>query len=614
MIPRMATLSRPRIVAVLALVIAAAATLAARQNAQAPVFRDSTDLVRVEFLALSKAGEPVPDLKPADLSVRMNGRERSIAMLQFVSLAEGGRRDSSDILPPAFGTNSASEQGRSILLLLDDDSIGPGDEERVRESVAHLLDGLAARDRVALMTAPFGVVKVNFTNDRARITQALAQITGRAPSRITFSDFGCRTRQTLDSFNGAIRSFRRGDGLPVVIVISGGIMEPRRDAGRIAAPNPVTGERPASAPEPCDVLYDDYKKLRETAGSSGLHFFVARADRRTVPPSVDDGAGRSTNIVAGLEHLASALNAPLINLHGSDGTPVLRVLQRTAGYYLLGFAPDSTDRTGEPRPLELRTGRSGISLHAPISISVPRPAANPGAPPAGAAELLKVTNVFRDLPMRATALVSRDNPDNTLKIVGLGEPIDPNVTIASGAIGLVDANGRLAAQWILDPNTPSPARMIAVFTGPGGSYRLRVAAIDSLGRTGTADYDFTAELTAAGSVRLSDIVLGVAREAGFSPVLAFGNEVAATAFLELYGAQPGVNVRAAFDIAETVNGPAVRSQVAVFAATDQPDRFVATAVLPIGTLPPGDYIVRAAVAIEKQPVTRVVRAMRKIAK
>ena len=73
-------------------------------------------------------------------------------------------------------------------------------------------------------------------------------------------------------------------------------------------------------------------------------------------------------------------------------------------------------------------------------------------------------------------------------------------------------------------------------------------------------------------------------------------------------------MRAAFDIAETVNGPALRSQVAVFAATDQPDRFVATAVLPIGTLPPGDYIVRAAVAIEKQPVTRVVRAMRKIAK
>ena len=113
---------------------------------------------------------------------------------------------------------------------------------------------------------------------------------------------------------------------------------------------------------------------------------------------------------------------------------------------------------------------------------------------------------------------------------------------------------------------------------------------------------------------MSDILLGVARESGFTPVLAFGNEVAATAYLELYGAQAGANVRAAFDIAETLNGPAVRSQVAVFAATDEPDKFVATAVLPIGTLPPGDYVVRAAVALEKQPVTRVVRALRKTGK
>ena len=165
---------------------------------------------------------------------------------------------------------------------------------------------------------------------------------------------------------------------------------------------------------------------------------MARADRRNLPPSVEDSAGRSTNIVAGLEHLASALNAPLINLHGSDGTPLLRVLQRTAGYYVMGFAPDSADRTGEHRPLEVRTARSGISLQVPISMMVPRPAANAPPPPTDAAELLKVTAVYRDLPLRATAVVTRDKPDNTLRIVGVGEPVDAKVTITSGAIGLVD--------------------------------------------------------------------------------------------------------------------------------------------------------------------------------
>jgi hypothetical protein len=40
---------------------------------------------------------------------------------------------------------------------------------------------------------------------------------------------------------------------------------------------------------------------------------------------------------------------------------------------------------------------------------------------------------------------------------------------------------------------------------------------------------------------------------------------------------------------------------------------VATGAVPIGALPPGDYVVRAMVALEGHPATRVVRTLRKVA-
>lgn len=592
---------------------AAAVVVAAGQQDVPPKFRGGVDLVMVDLLALAKTGDPVRDLTQDQVSVRLNGRERPIRSFQFIPLDHAGRSEQAaeaEALPPPFGSNSPTEQGRTVLLLLDDDSIGPGDEQRVREAVDTFLKALAARDRVALMTAPFGVVKVNFTTEHARIRQALSQVTGRAPSRTGFIDFACRTRQTLDSITNAIRSFRRGEGLSVVVVLSGGVMEPRSEAPRVAPPNPVTGERPISAPDACDVMQDDYKRLREIAGGSGLHFFVARADRRNPPPPVEDGAGRSLNVVAGLEHLASALNAPaMINLQGSDGSPLLRVVQRTSGYYRLGIEPDATDRTGEQRPLEVRTSRGGVSLTAPLTVLVPRPPVTVAATATDAGDMLRVSSVYRDLPMRVSATVAREQGD-MLKIVVLGEPADRSVTLTSAAVGLVDGNGRLAAEWKPEAGAPVPSRLMAAFAGAAGSYRVRVAAIDSQGRTGTADYEFTAELARAGSLRLSDLLLGVSRETGFTPVLVFGTESVAIVYLELYGATKDSTVRAAFDISESLNGPAIRAQAAVFAGTSEPDRFVATAALPIGNLPPGDYVVRAAVAMENQPATRVVRAMR----
>ncbi|MBA3406028.1 MAG: hypothetical protein H0U13_15335 [Gemmatimonadaceae bacterium] len=71
-----------------------------------------------------------------------------------------------------------------------------------------------------------------------------------------------------------------------------------------------------------------------------------------------------------------------------------------------------------------------------------------------------------------------------------------------------------------------------------------------------------------------------------------------------------MKVSSALEVAATLNGPPLA--VAPFAIESAGNgRYVATIAIPIGALPPGDYIVRTLVGIEGQALTRVVRTLRK---
>ena len=102
------------------------------------------------------------------------------------------------------------------------------------------------------------------------------------------------------------------------------------------------------------------------------------------------------------------------------------------------------------------------------------------------------------------------------------------------------------------------------------------------------------------------------REGHFSPRLDFGTEASAMAHVEIYGASAGEAVGAVFELARTANGPAMLTLNGTFAATHDLDRFLVTAALPIGALPPGDYVVRATVAAQGKAGGRVLRALRKV--
>jgi hypothetical protein len=224
---------------------------------------------------------------------------------------------------------------------------------------------------------------------------------------------------------------------------------------------------------------------------------------------------------------------------------------------------------------------------------------------------LRTGRVVRDLPLRAAGFPSLHSPDGKLKIVIYAETIDPSVKITAAAAGLFDSQDRLVDIWNAAESDLGGNTLLAARAVDPGQYRLRLAARDSSGRGGTADYEVSAELVTAGSLKLSSIVLGLSRD-GFVPRLQFSTEPVATAYLELYGGTPGDRISAIVEVALNVDSPAMVSTPLIIEASGEEGRYRATGAVPIGALPPGDFVVRAVVGIEGQPTGRVLRTLRKV--
>jgi hypothetical protein len=412
---------------------------------------------------------------------------------------------------------------------------------------------------------------------------------------------GQQGHRVLESLAGLLDTVSGGSGPLTVLFFSTSLAGPRRDA-------PVT-----MAPGMCELTKDHFEAVGNAAGRARANFYVIQPEDATplvtAQAETIGGAGftGSDNPLVGLENLAGVTGGERLHL-ATTSAALTRVLADTASYYVAALEPLATDRPGTRHLLEIRVARDRVAIRARPSVQFERTAS---APPARTSprEMLRRTATASAVPLRVAGYVSRHAPDGTVKIVSLAEPTDGAARLASIAAGLVTPEGRLIAQWAADD--PAARPILGALPAPPGQYRLRVAAVDTAGRAGTADYDVVAQLTPAGPLALSSIVLGLSRDGGFLPRLQFGSEPVALASLEMFGGTPGARVTATLELARTEDGPAIAT-VPLAIASGGDDRYVATGAVPIGALPGGDFVVRAIVGIEGQPAGRVVRTLRKV--
>ncbi|MCC7184815.1 MAG: hypothetical protein IT185_01140 [Acidobacteria bacterium] len=568
--------------------IAPGATVLAQPQQFVLSSQDRARLIAVDFAAVGQDGLPIADLQPSDVTVRVDGRTRVIRSLEYVPVrATAG-------IPGAlpYGSNVVTEGGRTVVLIVDFESIRPGRESALREHIGQFVRTLSPNDRLALVTVPYGGVKVDLTSDHARVSEALSDLSGQAPSVESEAEAACRTRATLVALRGAIDDLRGGDA-PVTVVLF---------SGQLAGPQGVQAMQSGVSLGRCQLLREHFQAVGGAVANARAQIYIVQPE---LSPS---SAG-----LAGLEHLTGVTGAPLWHLSGTTDGALARVLRESGGYYLARFEPEPDETQGAIRGLSVNVSRPGVVLRSrPQMTVVRRDSRFSGATPTTPLAMMKEARVFRDLPLRVAGFSSREPGESDVRVVIMFDSPDPAVALADAIVGLFSEDGKLVASRVMPAAELVGRTVTTALTVPAGSYRLRVAATEASGRGGSADFPVDAGLVRAGALTLSDLVLGLSRDGQFQPRLEFGAEATAMAHLELYGGREGARVGVVFELARTLNGPALMSMPGAFAATSDADRFLVTAAIPIGAMAPGDYVVRATVAELDQAGGRVVRPLRKV--
>jgi hypothetical protein len=563
---------------VLAVIVAGAVAFAAPEQ-QAP----PSDAINIDFLASTNDGRPVTDLKPEEVTLRVDGRPRTLRGLQLVrheSSAGGGAAASPPPMP--FAVNNAADNSRAILFLIEDASIRANSGRAVRDAITQFLKGVSSRDRIGLVTLPQPTVSVDLGPGVDRTMEALQRVNGRAPGTTSET---CRTRDTLEALRNTLSGLAGAETPTTVMIFSGGLIGSARSGAQTGS-----GQ--------CDLTTEHYSSIGRVSSLGRAQVYVIHAEESVT--------GQSD----GLESLAGVTGGQVLKLAVSGENAVERAARETSSYYVASFDPDPKERDGQDHRLELRLGRQDLHVRSRSVLTIPKgDSARQLGKAVNPRDMVKQTTAFRDLPLRVVAYPSRGSGDN-VNIFIMAEPIDPSTKLTAGSAAIADKANK-ATTVSLDEKQLAARPITASLTGPPGTYRVRFAATDASGRGGAVDYTVNAELTQAGPLKLSGLVVAALRDKAMAPAMQFKDEATAVGYVEIYGQITG-QVSARMEVAETVDGPAIKKIQPGGQKTSEADKFLLIGEIPIADLKPGDYVVRAFVNVEGQPEGRVVRTLRKV--
>jgi VWFA-related protein len=605
----------------------------AQQQPPARTVSVGSDTVSLDFLVLSRDGTPILDLKPEDVRVTIGGKQRALKSLQLVTPpgaspataaapgvtataapgaatqpASAGGEASTEPPPPPYGTNAMGDAGRSIVLVVDDETMRPNNEGPMRTAVASFVDLLAPGDQVALITVPRGSVRTNFTTNHDLIKQEVTRIMGQAEQRETFAQASCRTLYMLGALTGAIDTLARGVGPTTFVVFTSSLVSEQLSPTRAASANQATsniGE--------CDLRAEEFQKVGFAAAAARANFYFIQHDAAV------GSSGGGDSLRAGIDNLASVTGGH-VNWAGRIDEALARVARETSAYYVATFQPEPGERTGNSLQVKVSVARPNTEVRVRPDMMIPK-ASDPSATRASAAnpqQLLVDSRVHTELPIRVAGFAFRHQTDQ-LKVIAHAEIVDPTGTIQGASAGLIDQAGRLIAQGTAQPAETGRRYVSLALLAPAGTYRLRMAVVDAAGQRGTAEYEVSSELVPAGPLRMSSLVLGLSRPAPgtenqfmFIPTLEFKDQSSVVAQFEVYSSERlGPTTHGIIEIAPTLNGRRLFAMPAVVAPTSLPDMFTVTATIPIGVLEPGDYVIRAIMGVDGHPEGRIVRTLRK---
>ncbi len=598
--------------------------LAAQQQAPGRTLGAGGEPISVNFLAVTADGKPVTDLKPEEVVLKVDGKARQLQSMKYVAVAEAAAGapavDAAVSLPPAFGINATAGggPGRTVLLVVDNETLTAGGETATRSAIEKFVKALGPNDQVGLTTIPHGGLQVDITSDRAKLLAALPNLIGQGSSSEANSDGRARSLADLVALTGIIGNMANYGGSTDVVFLSSSLFgihdavvgKGKNSGADVTSSSDTSGA--GAATQATVISEDEFKNIANAIAGTQVQFYMIEPeDRATSITSTDSPVG-------GLENLTGQTGGPLWHLALPGGETALdRVARETSGYYTATFMPDPSERNSATHQMNVSVSRKDVTVRARPDVTYAKAGAAAAAS-ISAKDMLKVAKVYRDLPFRAVAFTRRNGTDPKLLVVAMAEPADGKTRFTEMSAALYDSTGKLVVQSSADSAGLAASPVVMALPVAPGTYRLRVAAKDSSGRAGTVDYPVDATIAVAGSLKVGPVVLGTGAGATFAPKFQFSNEPEASATIELYGDKKDIiSVLTAegvkFDVAKTVDGaamPGFEKLVGAASASNEADKFIITAKIPLANLPPGDYVVR--VVVTGQPSARVMHTLRKI--
>jgi hypothetical protein len=539
------------------------------------------ETITIDFLARDDDGKPVLGLTPADISLKIGGREISIRDLQLIEASgDASTRQPSpqpSALPAPFGETTAASgtpaPARNVLLLIDEGTLF-GLEKIVNVAVKELLGSLTPRDRVGLVTTRPGGASVPLTTNHQAVMTAVEGLTlGRGNS------FLC-VGALLGQVSGIAQTLPSGRATTLALVSRGS-----------GTGNPVfQGGGGLSGAGNCQFRREHLPPVEAAVAAAQINYHVFHVG----------GAGNSPS----LDNFAGSTGAESSVLSWSDASALARAVQSASTFYRATIDTPPPGR-GDHQRTELRSTRPGVKLQGPLYL------ANALPPPRAldATSLLRGEVTRADLPIRVTAFASRNAGTLPVKLVIAVEPVTPGAPLLSAVVSVVSAEGEVSGQWTARRADLERSPLVTAVPVAPGAYRVRAAVTDEAGRGGMAEYRVSAVLDKGTVVTISDMALGIATQTGFTPRLVFSDEPEATAYLEVYDAPPNATLSVVFELASSPDGPALGS----FAGRVSPNQgtHMAIGALPLAQVPPGDTLVRARIRVDGQEAAVVSRTLRK---
>ena len=622
-----------------------------QQPPPSTTFRSAVDLVPVDVNVVDGDGRPITGLEVDDFTLTVDGKPRRLVSAQYVTAM---REPSSAPTPTHYSSNATAAGGRMIMLVVDQGNIGTGRGRAAMGAAQKFIEQLSPADRVGLATIPGTGPQLDFTANHAAVSSQLTRIYGQASPPQIHHDMGIAEalriergdRITLQEVtNRACAGLREAAEIALCQSQVIGDSKTLHAIARERTVNSIIALRSlidrlslTSAPKSIIFLSEGLIIDREFSELTWLGPAAARAqvvlyviqleaplfDASIARPSPTRTEDRSI-AEEGLSVMAGLTRGALLRAPVDAEFAFKRLGLELSGYYLLGFEPESGDRDGKAHKINVSIpNRRGVTLRARREFVV-------GGGPAKSAEQLLVETLraplqASDIGVKVSTYTLRDPSGPKLRVLVAAEidrSVNANAAVALGFI-LFDANGKAVASQI-EPGIPRPRagqERSQLYIGSAlaeapGLHTLKLAIVDDRGQRGSVEHTFRAQLSAAGQVRATDLLVA---ESGSQPdgfvLPAVAGEFSSDflhGYIELYSDAPDVLEQASvmLEVAGDEQGRTIDSTEArVTPMTADRTRRAAEAAVPIALLPPGDYVARAIINVNGRKAGQISRPFR----